>query len=53
MVGIRPFIRRFVRNEQAASAVEFALIAPFLLLLVAAIMAYGSLFATSLSLQQP
>lgn len=31
---------------------EFALIAPFLLLLVAAILAYGSLFATSLSLQQ-
>lgn len=31
---------------------EFALIAPFLLLLVAAILAYGTIFATSLSLQQ-
>ncbi len=42
----------FVRDRRAASAVEFAMIAPFLLLLIAAVMAYGSLFATSLSLQQ-
>lgn len=45
-------MRRFYQNKQGASAVEFALIAPFMLLLVAAILAYGSLFATSLSLQQ-
>jgi Flp pilus assembly protein TadG len=45
-------MRRFFDNKQGASAVEFALIAPFMLLLVAAILAYGSLFATSLSLQQ-
>lgn len=40
------------KDRRAASAVEFALIAPFLMLLVGAILAYGSLFATSLSLQQ-
>ena len=45
-------MRRFFENKQGASAVEFALIAPFMLLLVAAILAYGSIFATSLSLQQ-
>lgn len=45
-------LRGFLRDKRAASAVEFALIAPFLLLLVAAIMAYGMIFATSLSLQQ-
>lgn len=45
-------MRRFFSNKQGASAVEFALIAPFMLLLVAAILAYGSIFATSLSLQQ-
>ncbi|HOZ28298.1 MAG TPA: pilus assembly protein [Hyphomonadaceae bacterium] len=42
----------FTKDKRATSAVEFALIAPFLLLLVAAILAYGSIFATSLSLQQ-
>lgn len=45
-------MQRIFKNKQGASAVEFALIAPFMLLLVAAILAYGSLFATSLSLQQ-
>src|SRR5690349_20731691 len=45
-------LRGFIRDRRATSAVEFALIAPFLLLLVAAILAYGSIFATSLSLQQ-
>ena len=45
-------MRGFFRNRRATSAVEFALIAPFLLLLVGAILAYGSIFATSLSLQQ-
>lgn len=40
------------KDRGGASAVEFALIAPFLLLLVGAILAYGSVFATSLSLQQ-
>ncbi len=44
--------KNFIRNEGGASAVEFAIIAPFLLLLVAGILAYGSVFATSLSLQQ-
>jgi Flp pilus assembly protein TadG len=41
-----------IGNRSGASAVEFAIIAPFLLLLVAGILAYGSIFATSLSLQQ-
>ena len=45
-------LQRLLKNKRATSAVEFALIAPFLLLLVASILAYGSLFATSLSLQQ-
>jgi uncharacterized membrane protein len=45
-------MRQCIENKQGASAVEFALTAPFMLLLVAAILAYGSLFATSLSLQQ-
>jgi Flp pilus assembly protein TadG len=45
-------LRGLIRDRRATSAVEFALIAPFLLLLVAAILAYGSIFATSLSLQQ-
>lgn len=48
----RLLLTRLVRDRRGTSAVEFALIAPFLLLLVAAILAYGSLFATSLSLQQ-
>src|ERR1700761_5242425 len=45
-------LRSFLGNRRAASAVEFALVAPFMLLLVAAVLAYGSIFATSLSLQQ-
>lgn len=40
------------KDRRGASAVEFALIAPFLLMLVGAILAYGSIFATSLSVQQ-
>src|SRR5262245_17240554 len=49
MMGV---IRVFLQGRKGASAVEFAIISPFLLLLTAAILAYGSLFATSLSLQQ-
>ena len=45
-------LHRLLKDNRATSAVEFALIAPFLLLLVASILAYGSIFATSLSLQQ-
>jgi len=45
-------LQRLLKNNRATSAVEFALIAPFLLLLVGSILAYGSIFATSLSLQQ-
>jgi Flp pilus assembly protein TadG len=45
-------MRALLRNGRGTSAVEFALIAPFLLLLVGAILAYGTIFATSLSLQQ-
>lgn len=40
------------KSRRGTSAVEFALIAPFLLMLVGAILAYGSIFATSLSVQQ-
>lgn len=39
-------------DRRGASAVEFALISPFLMLLIAAVLGYGSLFATALSLQQ-
>lgn len=46
------FIKPFVEDRKGASAVEFAIVSPFLLVLIAAIVAYGSLFATSLSLQQ-
>lgn len=42
----------FWKDRRGASAVEFALIAPFLLMLVGAVLAYGSIFATSLSVQQ-
>ncbi|HOY78512.1 MAG TPA: pilus assembly protein [Hyphomonadaceae bacterium] len=45
-------LQRLAKNNRATSAVEFALIAPFLILLIASILAYGSIFATSLSLQQ-
>jgi Flp pilus assembly protein TadG len=45
-------MRAFSRDRKATSAVEFALVAPLLLMLVAAILAYGSIFATSISLQQ-
>jgi Flp pilus assembly protein TadG len=45
-------MRAFTRDRKATSAVEFALVAPLLLMLVAAILAYGSIFATSISLQQ-
>lgn len=45
-------VRAFLKDKRAASAVEFALISPFMLMLLAAILAYGSIFATSLSLQQ-
>lgn len=45
-------MQTFIHDRRGASAVEFALVAPFLLLLVAAVLAYGSIFATSLSLQQ-
>jgi Flp pilus assembly protein TadG len=41
-----------LKDRRGTSAVEFALIAPFLLLVLAGILAYGSIFATSLSLQQ-
>lgn len=45
-------LQRLLKDNRATSAVEFALIAPLLLLLIASILAYGSIFATSLSLQQ-
>lgn len=45
-------MRNLIHDRKGASAVEFALVAPILLLLVGAVMAYGSIFATSLSLQQ-
>ena len=51
-MGWLVMLRGFFSDKRATSAVEFALIAPFLLLLVAAILAYGSIFATSISLQQ-
>jgi Flp pilus assembly protein TadG len=39
-----------VRDESGASAVEFALVVPFLLLIVFGIIVYGMVFAQSLSL---
>jgi Flp pilus assembly protein TadG len=43
---------RFLRETRAVSAVEFALLAPLMILLLAGTIAYGLLFSTHISLQQ-
>ncbi|MFC4725644.1 TadE/TadG family type IV pilus assembly protein [Glycocaulis abyssi] len=42
----------FLRDARAVSAVEFALLAPLMILLLAGTIAYGLLFSTHISLQQ-
>lgn len=42
----------FLRDSRAVSAVEFALLAPLMILLLAGTIAYGLLFSTHISLQQ-
>lgn len=42
----------FLRDERAVSAVEFAILAPLMILLLAGTIAYGLLFSTHISLQQ-
>lgn len=44
--------QRLWRDSRAVSAVEFALIAPLMILLLAGTTAYGLLFSTHMSLQQ-
>ena len=42
----------FLRDTRAVSAVEFALLAPVMILLLVGTIAYGLLFSTHISLQQ-
>lgn len=42
----------FLRENSAVSAVEFALLAPVMILMLAGTIAYGLLFSTHISLQQ-
>ena len=44
--------RRYIRSINGASAVEFALVAPVFLFLIAAVVGYGLMFLTAMSLQQ-
>lgn len=42
----------FIEDKKGASAVEFALVAPVLMFILAAIVGYGMVFLTAISLQQ-
>lgn len=42
----------FIEDKRGASAVEFALVAPVLMFILAAIVGYGMVFLTAISLQQ-
>lgn len=46
------FTGALIRDERAVSAVEFAILAPLVILLLAGTIAYGLLFSTHISLQQ-
>ncbi|MDF1679820.1 TadE/TadG family type IV pilus assembly protein [Ponticaulis sp.] len=45
-------MRHFFKDKRGASAVEFALVAPVLMFILAAIVGYGMVFLTAISLQQ-
>ena len=45
-------MRHFIEDKKGASAVEFALVAPVLMFILAAIVGYGMVFLTAISLQQ-
>ncbi|WP_022693717.1 TadE/TadG family type IV pilus assembly protein [Ponticaulis koreensis] len=45
-------MRHFIYDKKGASAVEFALVAPVLMFILAAIVGYGMVFLTAISLQQ-
>ena len=45
-------MRKFIRNNSAASAIEFALIAPVFLLLLMGMIAYGIYFGAAHSVQE-
>ncbi|MBN03202.1 TadE/TadG family type IV pilus assembly protein [Ponticaulis sp.] len=45
-------MRHYFEDKRGASAVEFALVAPVLMFILAAIVGYGMVFLTAISLQQ-
>ena len=45
-------MRHFFKDKKGVSAVEFALVAPVLMFILAAIVGYGMVFLTAISLQQ-
>ena len=45
-------MRHYFEDKKGASAVEFALVAPVLMFILAAIVGYGMVFLTAISLQQ-
>jgi len=47
-----PALSRFSRNQRATTAIEFAFVAPVLLLLLVGIMGYGYVFGLYHSIQQ-
>lgn len=47
-----PIVKRFARSVSATSAVEFAMLSPFFLLLLLGMVAYGIYFGASHSIQQ-
>lgn len=47
-----PALSRLVRNQRATTAIEFAFVAPILLLLLVGIMGYGYVFGIYHSIQQ-
>ena len=47
-----PALSRFSRNQRATTAIEFAFVAPVLLLLLVGIMGYGYVFGIYHSIQQ-
>lgn len=47
-----PYLRKFVRNEEGATAVEFVLVLPLLLAILFGIICFGQYFAIANSLQQ-
>jgi Flp pilus assembly protein TadG len=52
MLRVKAIKARFYKDSSGASAVEFAMIAPLLLLMLAGIVDYGSYFSTAHGVQQ-